>query len=938
MKRLAVFSLLFAGIVTAVSAAVPQQRRGQATTQSAPAAGATAARSAVSARSATARSAAPAPTATTAARSATAGRTTVARGGTTAAAPTTVSARAGVTQKVIGTGTKVAAATKNTVVSEACQQKYDGCMDSFCMLDNDTGGRCICSNRNAELDDILAEIEKLDQQSYQMATAGVERIEMGADADAAIASANAAAQSVMKAEQASGSKRRTLDLSMWDTFTFDDDEDIFGEGNTLQSVIDGKQGDALHRAAAELCVAQMPECANEISMLQMMYAQKIKNDCSAYENSLKQQKNSSAQKLAAAEKALREAALDQLRTANKYDLGQCTVEFKKCMTSTGGCGDDFKGCVGIAASEQIKGQTPKQVSITGSKTKITIAASTYDTLEAKKPMCMSVTNSCVAVADQVWDTFMREVAPQLKTAELLAESDLRTSCISNISDCFQKACKDTIDPNDPDGSYDMCLSRPETVKSLCKVQIDPCVAAEPLILDFVYARLAAMRVDACTNDVKNCLQDDDRCGKDYTQCVGLDLASIKDMCPLEKLVGCQKNGELNSIDELDNILQGIYLGIDNALLQQCQDAVTEQMIELCGDTMTCDAFNDDEFMGTESLASYINNDGDHVIEGLISFGNVQVTKAESTDDNIKFGTYEININDYKSHLDRSDPNVMRVVGALESVATKINQKIAVLSQNPTIEMCVTGRNMSQIRGNNNVVRGSTTTARFPHLLDEAVLAIISSGLDRANDNYRNKYNKLVGEALKAQKDDLKAMMCAALATDSAPVCQQYRTDENGDPVCTQYGPNTLDDVFSETAAETGVTGDDIYSTKYVISGVKFADLAAAQQKGHSNYTQTDSKGNMIGKISTSAVYESSTQTCLLTTVTTMCSKMKEIVTTDTYKGCGSGGINIFGGGCGGGGLLRIGGNKKWSGTTQTYHGVACQEFLEPVTTTVNIAM
>jgi len=71
MKRLAVFSLLFAGIVTAVSAAVPQQRRGQATTQSAPAAGATAARSAVSARSATARSAAPAPTATTAARSAT---------------------------------------------------------------------------------------------------------------------------------------------------------------------------------------------------------------------------------------------------------------------------------------------------------------------------------------------------------------------------------------------------------------------------------------------------------------------------------------------------------------------------------------------------------------------------------------------------------------------------------------------------------------------------------------------------------------------------------------------------------------------------------------------------------------------------------------------------------------------------------------------------
>ncbi len=784
MKRLAVFSLLFAGIVTAVSAAVPQQRRGQATTQSAPAAGATAARSAVSARSATARSAAPAPTATTAARSATAGRTTVARGGTTAAAPTTVSARAGVTQKVIGTGTKVAAATKNTVVSEACQQKYDGCMDSFCMLDNDTGGRCICSNRNAELDDILAEIEKLDQQSYQMATAGVERIEMGADADAAIASANAAAQSVMKAEQASGSKRRTLDLSMWDTFTFDDDEDIFGEGNTLQSVIDGKQGDALHRAAAELCVAQMPECANEISMLQMMYAQKIKNDCSAYENSLKQQKNSSAQKLAAAEKALREAALDQLRTANKYDLGQCTVEFKKCMASTGGCGDDFKGCVGIAASEQIKGQTPKQVSITGSKTKITIAASTYDTLEAKKPMCMSVTNSCVAVADQVWDTFMREVAPQLKTAELLAESDLRTSCISNISDCFQKACKDTIDPNDPDGSYDMCLSRPETVKSLCKVQIDPCVAAEPLILDFVYARLAAMRVDACTNDVKNCLQDDDRCGKDYTQCVGLDTDTIIRMCPYDKLVGCQQvySGESGKqsirddavYDVLANMVQGIMLSIDNNMLEYCQNAANEAMIKVCGDTENCNGLAVDENIGARSLDYKIceyTSSGDSLdinysrcrtdvsqiqdselgrIQGATQSGLGPVTPfAGVLDGTIYWESVDFDDDGMLSSVDEyiektgsqlSTAQKEKVKSELAVLQKNINTAINAIEADPTVQYCMTGR---QVQGMKDMRIGRGQAApRFPELTKQMRLQIATAALKTAKDSYYKKYDQL----------------------------------------------------------------------------------------------------------------------------------------------------------------------------------------------------
>ncbi|MBQ2017021.1 MAG: hypothetical protein II208_00655, partial [Alphaproteobacteria bacterium] len=146
--------------------------------------------------------------------SARAARTAPAGGGVSAAAPTggkavnrgraattpasggakpAVAARAATKQKVINTGTKIATATKNITVSDKCREKYEGCMDSFCMLENDSGGRCACSDRNAELDAILAEIEKLDQQSYQMATFGVEKIEMGMFADDAIAAASAAA-------------------------------------------------------------------------------------------------------------------------------------------------------------------------------------------------------------------------------------------------------------------------------------------------------------------------------------------------------------------------------------------------------------------------------------------------------------------------------------------------------------------------------------------------------------------------------------------------------------------------------------------------------------------------------------------------------------------------------------------------------------------------
>ncbi|MDE5615236.1 MAG: hypothetical protein K2I81_00170 [Alphaproteobacteria bacterium] len=966
MKRLGISALFLFVALSGVNAAVPQQRRGTATTAAQTATttqtqGATSsARSAVSARSA-ARTPATG-TATTATRAATAGKTTVARGNTaTSAAPAsaarsaTVSARAGATQKVISTGTKVATAAQNIVVSEACQQKYDGCMDSFCMIENASGGRCICSDRNKELNSVLEEIEKLDQQSYQMATVGVEKIEMGSDAEQAIANANAVAQSVINNQnnEKQTTTRRSLDLSLWDIqANFDDDDDIFASGEL--NAIEGKEGDALHRAANDICVAMIPECSAEKSMLQMMYAQRIKSDCTAYENNLKQQKNSSQQKLYAAEKALRDAALDQLRTANKYDLGQCTVEFKKCMATTGGCGDDFKGCVGIAAAENAKKgygskSSMKMYDIQGSATKISIAASSYDALESKKPLCISVTNSCVAVKDQVWDTFLREVAPQIKTAELLAESDLRTSCIGNISACFQKACKDTMDPNDPDGSYDMCLSRPETVKSLCKVQIDPCVSAEPLILDYVYARLAAMRVDSCTTEVKECLQSDDRCGKDYSNCIGLDFNAIKQMCPKEKLLGCQKDGQPASDDELNAILQGVYLSIDNALLEQCQDAVNAKMIEVCGDTLTCPAFESDSFIGTESLTSYTNSDGDIVIDGLISFGNIIISDSVSSSENRKFSPYEINVSDYQSHLNDTDPTAQRIVSALESVSAKINQKISLLSTDSTIKMCIEGRDLSQATGSTRAGRNiktndgeSLTAARFPHLLDASMLAVINSALDQARYNYNKKYNTLIEAATEQQNDTIKAVLCAAIASSDAPMCVEYSTTE-GNAICSKYEPSStpFDNVFNDSTGKGMQTGADMYSTQYVLTGAKLSTLAAVQQSGHSEHTQVDEHGNMIGKIVMNSVYSSSNNTCTVTTITTMCSDMEQLVTKNTYKeSCGSGGISLFGSnGCGRNGLLNIGGGgKSKTITTETYHGVTCKNFAEPITDIQQIKM
>ncbi len=828
-----------------------------------------------------------------------------------------VTARAATTQKAIVSGTKIAGATSNTIVSEECKEKYYGCMDSFCMLDNANGGRCLCSNRNEDLDKVLEEIQKLDEQSYAMATSGVERINMGADADAVDAIVNKIANKESAVEK---KKARSLNLDLWnDSSSFDDDDNMFSSAEDIANL----KGDELHAAVADMCVNQIPECSKSLSMLKMMYAQQIKSDCTAYENSLKKQRNESAKKLQTAQTALREAALEQHQNANKYDLGQCTIRFKQCMQTTAGCGDDFSKCAAVVATDKAqtavgKKQKVKNYTISGAVSSITIAASTYDTLLAKKPMCESVTKQCVAVQDKVWDAFLREAAPELKSAELIAESNVRMNCIANISECFQKACKDTIDPNDPDGSYDMCLSRPETMRSLCKVQIDPCEAAEPKVLDYVYARLASMRVDSCTTEVKECLQSDDRCGSDYSKCIGLDLEAIREMCPLDKLVGCQENGQAAAWETIDNIVQGIYLDVDNSMLNNCRNLVNAKMVEICGDEGECLAFDDDNTIGADSLTSYKANDGSFVIEGLLTFGNVKVKETQSTADNVKFGKYELDISGYSDNIKNVDGTSAvkeRVLSTLQSTQNKINQKIALLTSDSKIMMCVNGRDMKQIRG-----RESKTEARFPNLLDSSIMVIINSGLDKAGKNYAKKYDELLAKAMEEQGDEKRAALCAAMAEDSSSVNKIIS--------------------FSKVVSKLGVNGDG-YEVRHVIDGMTMNQLLAQQRSGKGEFIQTDASGNMIGKIVMNAVYSAENNTCKLTTTTTLCDGIKAVYDSSSSS-CGGGGISLSTWGrddCGNASVLglKIGGGGKTTSST-TYRGTICTKMSAPTIKTEEIKM
>ena len=694
-----------------------------------------------------------------------------ARSATTPAATTkspTVAARAATTQKVIGMGTKVVAANKPVVSNEECQQKYFGCMDSLCMLDAANGGRCVCSNKNATFDSILAEIEELDLKTYQMATAGVDSLEKGYDINAVFA------------KPESG-----VDLTAWDKNTTEEES----PRATSALPLDDKTGDALFKSAHQICASAIPECSANMQFLQLLYSQQINNDCAAYENSLKQRRNESAQKLESARLGLLDASYTALNNANKWDLGQCAVEFKNCMISTGGCGADFSGCAPIAAFDATNARSSgagRQYNIAGEQSTVTISASTYDTLLSKKPLCDNVTQNCQSVADQVWDTFLRANAPQIKYAELIAEDNARQDCIGNVSSCFQRACRDNIDPKDPSGSYDACLTRPGTMLSLCTVPLNACgistesaeAAEKSDIWQFVLARLASMRVNSCTTEFKECLQSPDRCGPDYTQCVGLDTDTIMRICPYDTLVGCQqvygaRNIRGNAVyDELYNVAQGIFLNIDNEMLDYCNAALEEATIDACGDLDTCKTLVDDTLLGTRSLnyevceIVFLDNGMSIAYQNCVAnaglvpdekLGRVVNAGGEGLgpvtpmggviDGNIYWDGVKIDddgnissVDEYFENIGIAEPDegeynaVYRELGQLQNNLQRIYD---VIESDPTVQFCMTGREVDGIKP-----YSGTSVARFPELTKATRLKIANQGLRQAMDNYYKKWDKL----------------------------------------------------------------------------------------------------------------------------------------------------------------------------------------------------
>ena len=686
-------------------------------------------------------------------------------------------ARSG-TQSAIQQGTAVRTKIEATgLYDQACYDAYFGCMDQFCITDNASGGACNCSDDIVGYNDELAAIQDILDEANRLNTEEVERVKAGADADIIFTGerrydedGNILDEGELSEAEEKEKKRADL-LSLWNTSIDDSDDDLWGT-STGANIAD-MVGRELYDAANQLCVNQVPEsCSGDIAFLQQLYSRQITSDCLGYKNSLAQQRAKAENELASAESAVRNALQESFESANKYDLGQCMVEFKKCMQTADACGENWENCVATIAMENMQNNAAVSTAGTTVDTVDTydITASTMEMLSAKRPICENVLDQCVAVRDQVWPNFLRESAPTIKVAESQAESKFRQSCLTSISECIQTACRDDIAGKGV-ATMDACLSRPEMARSFCKVEIDPCERMEPLIWGYVEDKLAAMRVDACTQEVKDCFTADTRCGPNFENCIGMDYDYIHDICPIDSLVVCKANNPGFSMDDLDDMLMGLYLNIDNSMMDQCQNLVDQKMAEICGSTTDCNRFASDDTIGTGSLRS--QKDGTtYRVTGMISFGSIVMgdmdgeTVGDGEGGTIKLGPGDIGVGDYITKIRERNANVENsegIISAIEeelnNIAGTINRTIDLIESDPEIQYCINGRDLSQITGN----EGDMTSGRFPNLLNQVKMQIATAALRQAQDNYNDKLNTAIAEATRDASADLAQYMCQKIA-------------------------------------------------------------------------------------------------------------------------------------------------------------------------------
>jgi hypothetical protein len=257
----------------------------------------------------------------------------------------------------------------------------------------------------------------------------------------------------------------------------------------------------------------------------------------------------------------------------------------------------------------------------------------------------------------------------------------------------------------------------------------------------------------------------------------MDLEMITRICPIEALTACREDGRQVSWEDnrFMEMLTGIFLQIDNAAFDACVAAVDKRVMEVCGDTISCDSqFADPTFgvgglsMGSVTSVSGRPNEYTVTISGVVDFRRAFILDGRVNADGTTKSASEPDLElprispsylagiavEQENHRSAIRPDVSGATVSertFQGVVQRINTVINSIASDPGVQACIGGRDLSQITG-----AEATATARFPRMLDDIALMVISTGLNVAERNHNREIAKLREEARKSLLDSQSA--------------------------------------------------------------------------------------------------------------------------------------------------------------------------------------
>ena len=740
-------------------------------------------------------------------------------------------------------GSMTVAESRANLGESECDIAYASCMDQFCITDNVNAGRCQCHNDFARHDAQWQELEKAEAELLNNTTRALDEIETNARAavlNLTLESETPAAARTQAPAQSRAAAARAAALALF--------EEPVAAPDTSGDVATQTGAEKL-AAADKICAPLLPgNC--DLTMTRMIYSQSIRSDCRAYELTVQERRDKGVQQQRLADSSIREAALTAFTTANRLNSSDCLVELTECMRTDAVCGRTWANC--------------------------------FDgRLAQNRDKCEHILNQCTSVRDTVWNNFVAINTPNIEMAQSVANSGQRQSCLREVSDCIGRACADTIGTDEV--SYASCMVNPDAIRTRCRVELDRC-SGIPGIFDLAARRWASKQIDACQDEVRACFTHDSACGPDWLRCIGLDLRAMHRMCPVEKLVVCRQNNPNFALSDIDDIVTGIYLAMDNAALDKCNEVVDAKMMEICDELSGCTRFHRMDNFGTESVRREKLADMES-ITGLVSWSLVGISDGQEWSDCISRGRRNCDqmtkpgtllIDEYMREFDRVNrgmPGIAsfreRVRSELETVQRDISNVQREFEMDPTVNQCIGGRDLSQVTGRT----GDASSGRFPLMTNGYRMAIAQSALNRAAENHARRVAALREEIIRESDIMIAEFQCYAIPFQLANSLQQTQLQERTQQLAI---PNSVLTISEEPfRAAVTVTGNSI-------TRADIAELAGRREQNEFGNRDLSIRYEMT------AIFSQDTRICRVCADTTICGS--KAMRANVNRGAASGGV------------------------------------------------